>query len=128
MAVSNCFSPSSFMSVIHSARTASWLLNVIVFSLGINLFVCVCFVRGSPTLSQLFLIILFHSGYLPHRTSHYSSSLYKELQAFSLVTPHLSLLPCSLSSSSGPPYEPLLELRHKTDGWRGRCCNKPLTT
>lgn len=103
------FSLSLLMSVIHSAETESWLLNVIALFRLESIFCCFACCERFSTPGQLFLIILFHFGCLPQRTSPHSSSLYMEIYNLSLVTPH-----------PPPPPTLLLELRHEADATHHR--------
>lgn len=110
LASAKSLSPFKFMSVIHSTETASWLLNVIARFRLESVFCCCAFRKRFPSLGQLFLIIFFHLGCLPHRTLHYSSSVYMDLHTPSFLTPHLGLpLPPELLWS---PRASPLELGH----------------
>lgn len=96
------FPLSLLMSVIHSAETESWPLNVIALFRLESIFCCFACCERFSTPGQLFLIILFHFGCLPQRTSPH-------------ITPHLCTWRYTLSPLSPQRWSyTMRQMQHTT--------------
>lgn len=104
----NSLSPSTFMSVIHSTETVSWLLDVVARFRLESVFSYYAFRNRLSTLGQLFLIIFFHWGCLPHRTyitPHHWTWTYTHSHLSPLTSPppsQAAVVPSSFYAGSGP--------------------------
>lgn len=102
---------------LHSCQLFTLQRHQVGFTLFLQnqSFFCCTFCKRFPTLGQLFLIISFHLGCLPHYISHHLSSLYMEQHTLCPGHP-LNSLSLYLSCLSPVPSEAPLEPGHEAEG------------